>query len=61
MKFTVNQDDCIGCGACESTCPDVFELVDGTSRCKLADVPADLQDCALSAEVGCPVQAISHS
>jgi ferredoxin len=59
MKFKVDQDTCIGCGACGETCPDVFE-VDDYSTVKLDDVPAELQEAALEAEEGCPVDAISH-
>lgn len=61
MKFTVNHDLCIGCGACEATCPEVFELIDDKSTVITKPVPGDLQDCAQSAEDGCPVQAISHT
>jgi ferredoxin len=60
MKFTVDQDTCIGCGACEETCPEVFELDNDLSQVKLADVGADLEAGALEAEEGCPVGAISH-
>ncbi|MBT8041842.1 MAG: ferredoxin [Pontiella sp.] len=60
MKFTVDQETCIGCGACEETCPEVF-VVDDTSTVKLDDVPADLEASALEAEEGCPVDAISHT
>ena len=59
MKFIVDQETCIGCGACEGTCPEVFE-VDEVSSVKLADVPDELQASALEAESGCPVEAISH-
>lgn len=59
MKFKVDQDTCIGCGACEGTCPEVFE-VDEFSSVKLAEVPAELEASALEAEEGCPVDAISH-
>jgi ferredoxin len=59
MKFTVDQELCIGCGACEGTCPEVFELVD-KSQVKLDPVPQEFQECALEAEENCPVQAISH-
>jgi len=59
MKFTVDQETCIGCGACEGTCPEVFE-VDDVSSVKVSDVPEELQDSALEAEAGCPVDAISH-
>jgi len=60
MTFSVDQDLCIGCGACESTCPEVFGLVDDKSQVRVDPVPEELQASALSAEDGCPVQAISH-
>ena len=60
MKFTVDQETCIGCGACEETCPEVFELPEGTSNVKLNPVPEALQESALEAEESCPVDAISH-
>ena len=28
MKVVVNQGNCIGCGACESICPEVFQIND---------------------------------
>ena len=48
----VDKEKCIGCGACVSLCPDVFELIKGKSK-----VMND-EDCdeAMSA---CPVDAIS--
>jgi ferredoxin len=61
MTFTVDQDLCIGCGACASRCPEVFHLVDEKSQVKLTPVPEALQDDARGAEDGCPVQAISHT
>ena len=60
MKFTINKDLCIACGACEAICPEVFELVDNKSQVKLDPVPEEFQDGAISAEDSCPVQAISH-
>jgi ferredoxin len=60
MKFEVDQELCIGCGACEDTCPEVFELPDDTSQVKLDPVPTALQASALEAEEDCPVDAISH-
>lgn len=61
MKFTVDQDLCIGCGACESICPKVFAMPDDKAQVILDPVPADLQAGALSAEDSCPVSAITHS
>ena len=60
MKFNVDQELCIGCGACESRCPEVFELVDEKSTVKLDPVPAEYHESALGAEDGCPAGAISH-
>ena len=60
MKFTVDQELCIGCGACEATCPKVFELEGDKSQVILDPVPEELQESALQAEDGCPVDAISH-
>lgn len=59
MKFKVDEETCIACGACEETCPEVFE-VDEFSSVKLDEVPEELQASALEAEEGCPVEAISH-
>jgi ferredoxin len=59
MKFKVDADTCIACGACEETCPEVFEVED-YSVVKVDDVPADQEASALEAEEGCPVDAISH-
>ena len=61
MKISVYQDLCIGCGACEETCPEVFELPEDTSQVKLDSVPENLHASALEAEEGCPVDAISHT
>ena len=61
MKFTVDQNLCIGCGACEGICPKVFEMPDDKAQVILDPVPTDLQIDACSAEDSCPVDAISHS
>ena len=55
MKVTVDQEKCIGCGACEATCSDVFELKDGKSQVKEKNT---VKECAKEAESACPVQAI---
>ena len=28
MKFKVDKDSCIGCGACQAICEEVFEITD---------------------------------
>lgn len=55
-KAKVNQDLCIGCGTCESMCPNVFKVEEGKSHV-IAD---ECGDCDCQAVVNsCPVSAIS--
>lgn len=59
MKVTVDKDLCIGCGACEVTCPEVFEVGDdGVARVKLEPVPQKLEEAVREAAEDCPVEAI---
>jgi ferredoxin len=53
----VNQDVCIGCGTCESLCPEVFQLGDSGKAEVKADAP-DNVSCIKEAIESCPVQAI---
>lgn len=54
---SVNQETCIGCGACEATCPNVFELRDGKAYVKKTQEKSKLP-CVKEAIEGCPVSAI---
>ncbi len=56
-KITVDQDKCIGCGACAATCSESFEMKDGKAHAKKAEV--EELSCEKAAEAGCPVNAIS--
>jgi len=56
-KIIVDQELCIGCGACANLCPDVFELqADGKSKVIKEDC-AGKCDCELAMN-SCPVGAI---
>lgn len=59
MKATVSEE-CIGCGLCESTCDDVFQIGDeGVAEVKVDEVPEDDEDAVKEAEENCPVGAIA--
>lgn len=55
-KISVDQGKCIGCGACEATCPKSFKISDG----KASPVKTEVETltCEKAAETGCPVGAI---
>ena len=58
MKARVNEN-CIGCGLCVSTCPQVFEMTDeGVARAQEDALAPDVVGAALDAQSGCPVNAI---
>lgn len=70
QKVKIDQDTCIGCGACVSTCPEVFVLNAQTESTVVevyrtededeGEVPDDIE-CLEDAEDGCPVDAITVS
>ena len=54
---SVNKSKCIGCGACASACPSVFEIKDGKAYVKSG---ADAKKpCVKEAKESCPVNAIN--
>jgi len=61
MKTSIDPDLCTSCGLCVDTCPDLYEMGDASAVVIVDNVPAGLEDCAIEAEEGCPVEAISHS
>lgn len=61
MKVKVDPDLCISCGACVSTCPDVYDWDDeGKAKAVVDEVPDDLEDEAREALESCPTDAIAE-
>ena len=59
MKVRVNDDACIGCGACTAICDEVFEMNDeGISSVKVDTVGEEFEDSAKEAIESCPTGAI---
>jgi ferredoxin len=60
MKYAVDEN-CIGCGLCNATCPEVFSMTDeGTAKAIEEDVPASAEEAAQEAMENCPVGAIGQ-
>ncbi len=57
MKAQVT-DDCISCGLCIDTCPEVFEMGDERAEVIVDEVPEDLEDAVQQAAEECPTEAI---
>ncbi|MGI6328835.1 MAG: ferredoxin [Dethiobacteria bacterium] len=57
MKAYVNEE-CILCGLCADTCPEVFELGDERAEVIVDEVPEEHEECCQEAAEGCPTDAI---
>ena len=59
MKLKVNEEMCIGCGACRGICPECFEFnEEGVAMVTVDEIPEDKIEDATDAMEGCPVGAI---
>lgn len=62
MKFKVDKDKCIGCGACQAICEEVFEIKDdGFAEAVKEEIKDEkIKEDAIDAMEGCPTSAISE-
>lgn len=61
MKVKVDQNKCIGCGACPSLVPEVFDFNDnGLAHTIVDTVPESLKEDTVDALNNCPVGAIEE-
>lgn len=59
MKVKVNEDACIGCGACCAIADSIFEIGDnGLSEVKKEEVQEDEKQAVRDASEACPTGAI---
>ena len=56
-KVTI-ADTCIGCGACTTAAPEIFELDGGKAKVLVEELSPEQLEVAKSAVGICPVQAI---
>ncbi len=62
MIAAVDKNTCIGCGACPSICPEVFQMDDdGLAIAYVNPVPSEVEESANEAAESCPVSAIHVS
>ena len=60
MKYLVNKEDCISCGMCARTCPEVFFMdEDGKASAIEEDAPESALEMADVAKDFCPGEAIT--
>lgn len=61
MKLKVNEDLCIGCGACCANASEVFEFnEEGFAQVKVEKIPSEYEEDAMDAKEGCPTNAIEE-
>lgn len=61
MKVAIDQDLCISCGLCVSSCPAVYGWDDNDKAHSIVDeVPSNEEDCAKEAIENCPTEAIKE-
>jgi len=58
MRVRIDEESCVGDGACVEVCPEIFEMVDDIARVKMSDVPKELQAACRQAAEECVVEAI---
>lgn len=59
MKVNIDRENCIGCGACASVCPEVFRLDKIEEKAEVYAQPGVKTPSVMKAVDNCPVAVIS--
>lgn len=59
-QVKIEQDECIGCGACVELCPDIFAFDDDQNKAYVTAPEGGNQECINEAIASCPVSCISN-
>ncbi len=59
MEAKIDRDECIGCGACVDTCPEVFRMAADELAEVHGDITANNGDSVREAMENCPVSVIT--
>lgn len=57
MRVSVTED-CVACGVCVDSCPEVFELGDEIAEVIVDEVPEECEEACRQAAEECPSEAI---
>jgi ferredoxin len=57
-KVLIDEEECIGCGTCEETCPEVFKLNEKTEKAEVINQEGASEDKINEAIESCPVECI---
>ncbi|NCB63648.1 MAG: ferredoxin [Clostridia bacterium] len=58
MKVSIERNDCISCGVCEATCPEVFRIANDGLAEVYAEPAAENEGAVKEAAESCPVAII---
>ena len=60
-QVEIDQDECIGCGACVELCPDIFAFNDDENKAFVVTAEGGNEDCIDEAIASCPAACISNN
>ena len=59
-EVKIDQDECLGCGACVELCPDIFAMNTDDNKAYVTTPEGGNQDCIEEAIASCPAGCITN-